>query len=152
MCPPHHITAAVSAKPSVHWCAVCMRGHILTTQSSFYKHQLMCGEKAYTCFIHLGPSMCICVCRYLVDSESDCVEVSPEASLPASIFLHQTDQDSAAVLAVVRVVIHILEPDQELRVGAERGCRGTQEVTLYTVQFFFHKINMRHKHYKSIVI
>lgn len=63
------------------------------------------------------------VCLYLIDGEPDGVEVSPEGSLPASVFLHQTNQDSAAVLAIVRVIVDILQPDEELRVGAERGCR-----------------------------
>lgn len=73
---------------------------------------------------------------YLIDGESDGVEVSSEASLPASVFLHQTDQDGAAVLAIVRVVVHFVQPDEELKVGAERGCRqrGGRFITL----FLFH--------------
>lgn len=63
------------------------------------------------------------VYSHLVDGESDGVQVSSETSLPASVFLHQTDQDRAAILAVVRIVIHVLQPDKELRVGAESGCR-----------------------------
>lgn len=69
--------------------------------------------------------MCLSVYLYLVDGESDGVEVSSETSLLASIFLHQTNQDGAAVLAVMRVIIDVLQPDEELRVGAERGCRET---------------------------
>ena len=66
--------------------------------------------------------VCVLVCLNLVDGESDAVKVSSKASLPASVFLHQTNQDAAAVLAVVRVVVHVAQPDEELRVGAERGC------------------------------
>lgn len=66
--------------------------------------------------------MVYCVYLYLVDGEPDGVEVSSEAPLSANVFLHQTNQGGAAVLAVVRVVVHVLQPDEELRVRAERGC------------------------------
>lgn len=57
---------------------------------------------------------------HLVDAEPDRREV---LFVLARDFLHQTDQDGAAVHSVVRVVVHVLQTDEELRVGAERGCR-----------------------------
>lgn len=77
--------------------------------------------------------MCVCVYLYLVDGKSDGVQVSSKASFSSSIFLHQTNQDGAAVFAVVRLVVNVLEADEELRVGAERGCRETrgQSVFIY---------------------
>ncbi len=67
--------------------------------------------------------VCVCVCVYFVDGESDGVQVSSELSLPASVFLHETNQSSAAILTVMRVIVNVLQLDEELRVGAERGCR-----------------------------
>lgn len=84
---------------------------------------------------HGGTFLCVIVCisvyLYLVDGKSNGVKVSTEASLPASVFLHQTNQDGAAILAVVRLVVDVLQADEELKVGAERGCRGTQGQSVF---------------------
>lgn len=84
---------------------------------------------------HGGTFLCVIVCisvyLYLVDGKSNGVQVSTEASLPASVFLHQTNQDGAAILAVVRLVVDVLQADEELKVGAERGCRETQGQSVF---------------------
>lgn len=67
---------------------------------------------------------------YLIDGKANGVEVASKASLPASILLHQTDEDGAAFLTVVRIVVHVVQADEELRVGAEGGCRETSSFYL----------------------
>lgn len=49
----------------------------------------------------------------LVDGEADGVEVTSEAPLPSSIFLHQTNEDGAAFLAIVRIIVHVVQLDEE---------------------------------------
>lgn len=53
------------------------------------------------------------VCSCLIDGEANGVEVLSEAPLPSSVLLHEANQDSAAVLTVMRLIVQL---DEELRV------------------------------------
>lgn len=67
---------------------------------------------------------------HLIDSKSDGREV---LFVLARDFLHQPDEDGAAVHSVVRLVVHVLQTDEELRVGAESFCRQRTACCVSTV-------------------
>ena len=85
------------------------------TKHTKIKHGEVHAENVSVC-------MWVFVCVHLIDGETNGVEVSSKASLSASVFLHQSDQGGAAVLGVVRLIVHGVESDKELRVRAESGC------------------------------
>lgn len=66
---------------------------------------------------------------YLVDGKSDGEKFSPLMTLHPSTFLHQSHDDSAGPLPVLRVVILLIQLQPILRVDPECVCK-TQELTL----------------------
>lgn len=59
----------------------------------------------------------------LVDGEADGVHVLSLAAEAAAIFLHQSHQEAAGGLLVVRVVVLLQQTDLILGVDPERVCR-----------------------------
>ena len=62
----------------------------------------------------------------LVDSEADGVHVLSVAAVAAAIFLHQSHQEAAGGLFVIRVVILLQQGDLILGVDPERVCRDAE--------------------------
>ncbi|KAJ8250835.1 hypothetical protein COCON_G00227570 [Conger conger] len=58
-----------------------------------------------------------------LDGESYGVEVVTKSLLLAAVLLHESHQEGAAALNQ-RVVVHVLQLDGKLGVGAEGGCAG----------------------------
>lgn len=64
--------------------------------------------------------------RYLINGKTDCLEVGVNLHQPSSILLHQPHQKGASVLPIQRIIIHILQTQQELRIGWECGWTASQ--------------------------
>lgn len=59
----------------------------------------------------------------LIDGEADGVHVLAVAAVAAAIFLHQSHQEAAGCLVILRVVILLQQADFILRVDPECVCR-----------------------------
>lgn len=72
-----------------------------------------------------------CWCQgssYLVDSEANGEEVGPQLPVLAPIFLHQSHEEAANHLRVIRVIILLQELETVLRVGPESVCVPRKEM------------------------
>lgn len=65
---------------------------------------------------------------YLVDGEANGEEVGPQLPVLAPIFLHQSHEEAANHLRVIRVIILLQELETVLRVGPESVCVPRKEM------------------------
>lgn len=79
---------------------------------------------------------------HLVDTESDGQEL---VLVLARDFLHQTDQDGAAGNSVVRLVVHVLQKDEEVVAGAEGSCRQMTGGFIQRVPHAFNESRMKRR-------
>lgn len=61
------------------------------------------------------------ILSHLINGEANGLKVAVKPLLLSSIPLHQPHQKGASILAIQRIVIHIVQTHHKLRVGRERG-------------------------------
>lgn len=64
---------------------------------------------------------------HLIDGESHCVHVFAHFPHSSAVLLDHTHHQTAGVVAIIRLVIHLIQLDQKLRVGPEGVCGVSEE-------------------------